>query len=285
MKKYIGIVLLIFFCTSSLKTQNEYKYSWLNDNTDCEHDTIIDIPLPEGYHRIEYEPYSFQEWLRHLPLQKNHDVYLFNKTLKLNQDAHYKIINIDVGVENLQQCADAIIRLYAEYLYAYERYDAIAFNFTSGHRADFNAWADGHRPIISGNNVSWTKSAEYDLSYNNFRKYLDTIFMYAGSYSLSKELVDIENHDLQVGDIFIQGGFPGHAVIVVDMAFDPSTDNKILMIAQSYMPAQEVHILKNPQNETLSPWYGLKATELLVTPEWTFEWTDIKRFQYQESIH
>ncbi len=280
MKKPILLIFTIIVFYSEIHTQFQYTYSWLNDSTENQFDRIKNISLPEGYVRVEYSANTFQEWLRNLPLKKNHDkVYLYDKTLKLNQNAHYKIIDIDVGNKDLQQCADAIIRLYAEYLYSRKKYDDIFFHFTNGDQADFNSWANGFRPIINDNKVSWEKICNYDPSYHNFRDYLNTVFTYAGSYSLSKDLIKIEDpSNLQVGDIFLQGGFPGHGVIVVDVAVEPISNSKIFMIAQSYMPAQEIHILKNLENNPFSPWYKLKSTDTLNTPEWTFEWMDLKRF-------
>lgn len=48
---------------------------------------------------------------------------------------------------------------------------------------------------------------------------------------------------------------------------------------QSYMPAQDMHILRNPLNADLSPWYAEDFGEVLQTPEWTFDASDLKRFQ------
>ena len=54
--------------------------------------------------------------------------------------------------------------------------------------------------------------------------------------------------DIEIGDVFIQTGNPyGHAIIIVDVAINKNKE-KIFMLAQSYMPAQEIHILKNPNN-------------------------------------
>ncbi len=46
------------------------------------------------------------------------------------------------------------------------------------------------------------------------------------------------------------------------------------------MPAQQIHILVNPANRNLSPWYELTDTDSgrLYTPEWTFEKKELKRF-------
>ena len=107
---------------------------------------------------------------------------------------------------------------------------------------------------------------------------MNMIFNYAGTASLEKELKKIAISDIRPGDVFIQGGFPGHAVIVVDVAQNADGE-KIFMIAQSYMPAQEMHILVNPSNEDLSPWYSTNFEGDLNTPEWLFEKGDLMRFE------
>ncbi len=43
------------------------------------------------------------------------------------------------------------------------------------------------------------------------------VFAYAGTLSLYEELESVPIKDMDIGDIFVQGGSPGHAVIVVDM--------------------------------------------------------------------
>jgi len=83
---------------------------------------------------------------------------------------------------------------------------------------------------------------------------------------------------MQIGDVFIQGGSPGHCAIVVDMAENTTTGERLFMLAQSYMPAQEIHILKNLENHEISPWYPLDFSGVLATPEWTFQADDLKRF-------
>jgi len=236
--------------------------------------------LPSGYERIRVEPGSFAEWLRNLPLKENNSpVYLYNGIKKNNQTAHYAVIEIDVGNKDLQQCADAIIRLRAEYLFSKGTLDSISFNFTSGDTATFRNWINGFRPGVEGNNVIWIKNNIVDSSYKNFRSYLDVIFNYAGSYSLARQLKPKQDiHDIAIGDIFIQGGFPGHAVIVVDAALNSPTGEKIFLLAQSFMPAQDIHILRNPVDSNLSAWYESNFGDTLHTPEWDFNADDIKEF-------
>lgn len=243
------------------------------------------IKVPSGYQRVAVKYGSFGHWLRHLPL-KNTDapVYLYNGEKKRNQDAHFSVIDIDTGHRNLQQCADAVMRLKAEYLYSKKYFSAIHFNFTSGHTASFTKWREGFRPVVNGNKVSWIKKSAPSSSYANFRKYLDTVFTYAGSHSLSNELELVSDiQDMKIGDVFIKGGFPGHAVIVVDMAENKEKGKKVFLLAQSYMPAQDIHVLKNPTDKTLSPWYDMDFGSTLYTPEWTFYKKELKRFPPEQT--
>ena len=130
---------------------------------------------------------------------------------------------------------------------------------------------------VKGNKVSWKKSAKTDDSYANFKSYLQTVFNYAGSMSLDRQLSTVADpKKIEPGDVFIRGGSPGHAVIVVDVV-ENAQGKRQFMIAQSYMPAQEMHILKNPKHGE-SPWYDAEETGELVTPEWTFARNELKRF-------
>lgn len=236
------------------------------------------IVPPEGYYRDSLPAESFGAFLRNFTLEPHGaKVYLYNGAVKL-QTVHVAVLKADVGKRDLQQCADAVIRLRAEYLYGQKRYDELHFNFTNGFRADYRKWAEGNRIKVNGNQVSWYKATEKDYSYRTFRTWLDCVFAYAGTLSLSKELQTIPYSHLQAGDVLIQGGSPGHAVIVMDVAVN-SQGKKMYLLAQSYMPAQSIHILKNPLSSQLSPWYELSGREAIYTPEWLFTPADLKRFR------
>ncbi len=237
------------------------------------------IATPQGFQRTKTTQNSFADWLRHLPLKaEDAPVKLFDGRLKGRQDVHAAVVEIDVGRRDLQQCADAVMRLRAEYLYGKKDYPQIHFNFTSGDRVSFDDWRYGRKPRIEGNRVRFSnRGTEANNSYTNFKAYLQQIFNYAGTASLSKELRPIKVEDMQIGDVFILGGFPGHAVIVVDMA-ENIKGEKLFLIAQSYMPAQNIHILKNPNASELSPWYSLDFGPELYTPEWTFTSAQLHRF-------
>jgi len=250
------------------------KYPWLN-NYDIKNSIAESIPPPAAYSRQAASADSFESWLRGLPLKQGRPpVYLYNKTLKKNQGAHYAVVDIDCGTRDLQQCADAVMRLRAEYFFAKGDIDSIKFNTGSGKIVSFNGWlkgAPGGPPPV--------KAAAKKPDYKNFQKYMLYIFAYAGTHSLSKSLKKVENiNDIKAGDIFIKGGFPGHAVLVADVAVNEKTGHKVFLLLQSYMPAQDVHILVNPNDKNLSPWYDINFGATLETPEWDFIRAQLMRF-------
>jgi len=238
------------------------------------------FPTPSGLTRVPADSLSFGSYLRNFPLLPHgSQVHYFDGSTKF-REVHEAVLDIDVGKRDLQQCADAVMRLRAEYLYSRERDEDIHFNFTNGFTCDFASWKAGKRVAIEGNKTWWVQRGQPGREYATFRKYLTMVFSYAGTASLEKELKRVSLEDVQPGDVFIQGGFPGHAIIVMDVLIHATTGAKHLLLAQSYMPAQEIHILKNPENPTLSPWYDITEVEsYLYTPEWTFERTDLKRFE------
>jgi hypothetical protein len=271
-------VALIAVCLAAMSLPGQdVPYSWREGKPVR---VLADsIPVPAGYRRVPLRKGSFGDWLRHLPLRaEGAPVLLYDGSRKRNQNAHWAVVDLDVGTRDLQQCADAVIRLRAEYLFAARRPKEIRFHFTNGTEAAFRQWMLGERPVVRGNRVSWRQSATLDRSHASLRSYLNTVFAYAGSSSLARELKPRKPAELQVGDVFVRGGFPGHAVLVVDVAFHPPTGRRVFLLAQSYMPAQEVHILKNPSDARMSPWCGFPADGVLRTPEWTFRMSDLRRF-------
>lgn len=254
-------------------------YPWRTDPIDAAETLEARIPPPPGFQRVAVEAEGFGAWLRGLPLKPGGTpVMLFNGSPKIFQGAHVAVVDIDVGDRDLQQCADAIMRLRAEYLFARGRAREIGFNYTNGARVAFSRWADGYRPRDGKTKVSWTRSGKVDASHASLRRYMDNIFSYAGTYSLAHELKPVAVENMRIGDVFVMGGFPGHAVLVADMAENPSTGEKRFLLIQSYMPAQDMHVLKNPEAPDSSPWYPLDFGPFLTTPEWRFGSEDLKRW-------
>jgi hypothetical protein len=235
------------------------------------------IEVPEGYTRINADSISFAVYLRKLKLKPDGSkVLLFNGAEK-PMDVHAAVVDIDCGTSDLQQCADACIRLRSEYLWQTKQFDKINFNLTNGFEMPYSKWRSGHRLVVKGNTTSWQKSANTDDSYKTFRNYLNKVFTYAGTISVEKQLNKIALKDLMPGDVFVIGGSPGHAAMVADVATNAQGE-KIFLLAQGYMPAQDIHIIKNPNSDALSPWFSLAPNEELKTLEWTFNSYTLGRF-------
>lgn len=232
---------------------------------------------PAGFARLPLATESFGTWLRNVPLlEDSARVLLYNGHPKTRQDVHAAVLDISVGERDLQQCADAVIRLRAEYLFMAGRENEIAFNFTSGARCRWSDWKTGQRPVVKGNQVTWRQTGLVDSSAAAFHDYLQMVFTFAGSASLEKELEQVSPLDIRPGDVFIQGGYPGHTVIVMDVVSDNAGQHK-MMLAQSYMPAQSIHILRNPF-DAATVWYDVRESGELPTPEWRFRFEDLRRF-------
>ena len=232
------------------------------------------FPTPKGYQRIPVPPSSFAAYLRNLPLKSpGSPIGIYDGTT-IASSGHEAVIDLPIGQQDLHQCADAIMRLRAEYFYINKKYDNIHFNFTNGMRVDYNKWKQGYRMQVNGNKTQWVHSAEPEDSYESFWAYLELIFMYAGTASLEKELEPRAYADMQIGDVLIIGGFPGHAVIIVDMAEKVETGEKLFMVAQSFMPAQDLHIIISA--EAINPWYY--HDKPLQLSSWDFDKSDLRHF-------
>ncbi len=213
------------------------------------------IPLPPGYRRMPHDSNSFALWLEQVNLKKDKTVYLFNGQQKNNQSAQFAVLDISTGHKDLQQCADAVMRLKAEYLFAGKQFSNILFTDNEG------------------------KAYQFTTPYSaaHLHTYLQRVFGMCGTASLGKQLKPVDIKNIQAGDVLIRGGFPGHAVMVMEVAVNEK-GKKIFMLAQSYMPAQDIHILVNDTNQKLSPWYEVTAAEKIYTPEYVFAKNELKRW-------
>ena len=250
-KAFTGLLMCcslgLLFCRSQVRVPVNNTTQPSNHSSNPVPKSIAAIPLPDGYTRIPYSNNSFAHWLRQLPLKNDRTVYLYDGRVKPNQAAQYAVIDISVGTKDLQQCADAAMRLRAEYWYAQKEVESIRF---IDNEAGVYSFQPPHTRV-------------------RFDAYLHQVFGMCGTASLAKQMHAKNFVDMQPGDVLIRGGFPGHAVTVMDMAINPQGE-KIYLLSQSYMPAQNIHILNNPTAADGSPWYQLSTTGIILTPEYRF---------------
>lgn len=275
-----GIIMMLILWGAGPVQAGDSPYPWQVDY-DSTQSIYARVPVPEGCRRVAVESGSFAAWLRGLPLKPGHPQVMSYRGRPIAfQRGHWGVIDIDVGDRDLQQCADAIIRLRAEYLFNKKSYDSIHFTFTNGDTARYTRWSAGYRPAVHGSRVDWIKRSGRDTTYAGFRKYLDVVFTYAGTQSLAGEMRPVTDPiDIRIGDVFVIPGSPGHAVIIVDMAAHNETGQKLLLLAQGYMPAQDMHIVRNPADSVLSPWHEWNPRKILPVLLWEFSEQDIRRFR------
>jgi len=214
-------------------------------------DSVVSrFSVPTGYTRQKNNPGSFGAWLQKVLLKpRGTPTRTYAGDIAKTNAYTAAVADMGIGSYNLQQCADAVIRLRAEYLYQRKDYSKISFNFVSGFKCDYSHYANGYRY----QNGKWALTAKKDYTYPAFLRYMSLVFSYAGTLSLEKELKPVSDAgDIKAGDVFIRGGSPGHCFIVMDVAED-SNHQKQFLLAQSFMPAQNIQILKADG----SPWFSM----------------------------
>ncbi len=247
----IGVVLIGTICVSGYRV----------DLIDPSGATVEErIATPGGFTRHPVAPGSFQEYLRRLPLKPHGSPVLYYNGEEKPAPVHAAVVDQKISPRDLQQCADAIMRLRGEYFFGLKRYNEIIFTLANGRQSAYIDRVGG------------------DRSYGRFLWYMDHIFAYANTASMFADTVPVNPETIQAGDFFLQKGRPyGHAVLVIDIAHNARTGERMMLLAQSFMPAQETHVLINPSSP-LSPWYPVEIGESLVTPEWEFFPGDLRRY-------
>ncbi len=269
------------------------RYPWPGSRPDApEHDRLERrFPTPSRFVRASVAPGSFGAWLRDLPLQPDGAPVVSNRGAILHRANHPNlaaVVALDVGAQDLQQCADSVIRLHAEWQWSQGRRDE-SYRAASGAEMPFARWALGERITVTGphgSKLSWGPAARPDASHEAFRAYLDGVFGWANTVSLARDTTPVAVADLRAGDFVVQPGAPGHAVLILDLATNPE-GHRLVLLGQGFMPAQSFHILhpgKQDPHVTIGAngdhdaWFRVEP-DGLATPFWPrFPWTALHRF-------
>lgn len=234
------------------------------------------FPPPPGF-RVRPAPTgSFAAFLLGLPLAaKDTPVRSFrgDVIVEANDPRISAVATLDVGTRDLQQCADAVLRLHAEYKFSSNDYSALSYRAASKFDMPFSRWAGGERLVERGNDLAWVPSrGATGRTHANLRSWLDTVFNYANTVSIQRDATPVARADVRAGDFFVQGGWPGHAVLVLAIAENDAGERRAL-IGQSYMPAQSFQVLST----AAGPWFSLQG-DTIDTPFWRpFGWGDLRR--------
>lgn len=254
------------------------RYSWLT--ADARIRPLEDVVAPPaGTTRVSAEAGTFGSFLRRLPLRPaGTPVLSYAGGLLRDGDdpCVLGVAELDVSNLDVQQCADSVIRLHAEWQWSMGEKSKIGYHFLSGDYATWPAYSAGSRPTVNGNKVAWSTGAKAASDRPTFRKYLDMVFNYASTISLArKSSKTITLEEARPGDFFVLPGGPGHAILILDMAVGPD-GKKHVLLGQGFMPAQDFHVLRS--SDAASPWFTLDG-DSVDTPFWpdAFPWSSLRR--------
>ena len=151
---------------------------------------------------------------------------------------------LDVGVGDLQQCADSVIRLHAEWLFAAgTARRQLPRGVGRGHalRA-LGARASGWSP--HGLGFTWSSSARADAGHASYRRWLDAVFTYANTGSLARDGEPVAPAESPPrATSWCSRAARATPCSVLDLARAPD-GRRALLLGQGYMPAQSFHVLR-----------------------------------------
>lgn len=263
-------------------TPDPKRYAWLASERDFpKPDSSLEdrFPVPPGYKRVPVEAGSFAEWLRTLPMApegtpaKSFDGH---ETLAADDDYLAGVVAIDTGTPDLQQSSDVIIRLHAEWLWSRGEKDKISYLSATKLSMPLARWEKGQRLIPNGPNVFWVvKGKPSEIDHAEFRRYLDAVFNWANSTSLSPRSTPVADpKDLVAGDFFLQSEEPNHVAVVLDVAEKPSGE-RVALLGQARNPAESIHVVR-PGKAT--PWFSVRPPVPVLTPHSkALAWSDLRR--------
>jgi hypothetical protein len=254
MRRLIAILLATLGCGSadtSVDLEPEpidpRSYAWAIDAGELPASTTLAtrFPTPAGHSRVQVRDGSFAAWLRGLPVRIDRRAVLDHRGRPTGWDSA-GVIALDVGDKDLQQCADTLLRLHGEWLWSSGRTRELAYHFTSGDLSRFSDWVAGRRLKVEGAKVRQVEVEPVASDRAALRAWFEQLFMYAGTRSLELDTKPVPlDQPIAAGDLLLRPGSPGHVVMVLDVAEGPDGE-RIAVIGQGSMPAQELHVIAGP---------------------------------------
>lgn len=219
------------------------------------------FPPPAGFIRVP--PSEFAQYAQSLPVSRHGTPLLAYDGRPIHGHTH-RVLDVPMVPGDLQQCADAILRVRADWLR--QAGGDVSFYSTSGEPMPWTRYLAGERGVADGNRLSWEKGhppATWD-------EYLASVFDVAGTASLA-ERETLPASTPKPGDVVVEPGFPGHAVLIVDVA--TRGDDTVVLVIESFMPAQDVHVELGP----VDGWWDW--ADGVALPHWPLERTMLRRWR------
>lgn len=241
------------------------------------------IETPENYDRIAFSEDTYEYYLQNYPLHTaDKKVMKYDGYEKL-YECYVGVVVSDLNIAIDMIHGEHIIQfLRANFLFQNKRYDKINYCYDDGRRITFDQWGAGGRFVLKNSEYIIDTIASKDYSYESFKLYMKELYSKSTTQSLTMDTKYLQVSDINIGDVFVQPkeyNGPGHAVLVMDAAINSETGEKLVLLAQGFTPSQNIHILKNPYDESISPWYRVDdESPYFATAQWTFRKKHIRRF-------
>ncbi|MEZ4316801.1 MAG: DUF4846 domain-containing protein [Myxococcota bacterium] len=218
------------------------------------------FPPPSGSERVPTE--GFGQWLRERTVAPADQPVKTHAGKVVGHRA--RVVELPMVRGDLQQCADSAIRLRAEWLK--ERGEPVMFHATSGDPMAWERWQAGERPYEQGGRLKWKAGTE-----GGWDAYLSKVFLWAGTLSLHAYDTEPAKGPPVPGDLLVDPGSPGHAVVLLDVA--RSDDTTYVLVGEGFMPAQDFHVELGPAQG----WWVWDDGVAL--PHWTMTADTLRRFK------
>lgn len=257
------------------------EYPWLGEDAPAAVDTLAArFREPPGYRRVGVVEGSFSAWIRRLPLAAPGTPILDykGKPVRAEDDYTAAVVAIDVGKTDLQNGADFLIRLHAEWGWS-RGVEEHAYRAVTDLKLDSKRWFQGLEPKPVGAMVGWVPSKpQRPRTHKVFREYLDAVFLWANNNSLLKDSEPVAAADVRPGDFFVREGKEGDALLVLDVAeagAGPTLRRVALLGQVSTTMASSPVVLQLGKG---SPWFSLRAEANIVTAfAPPYEWSMLRR--------
>ena len=228
------------------------------------------FPPPQGSQRIAPAEGSFGDWLEKIPIDTNKKIlHYYTGDEALQQNGHAAIVDIPVK-NNVQDSRKIIMRIRAEYLYQQGRYDEIEFRNKEGRIINPRIWYAQKYP-----------GTEFNFPYREFNRFIKESLPGADWSEYMNNLERIAPSEAEAGDIVYQKSGGSHAMMIAGAAENPSRERMLLFIEGATPPA-EVHVVANPADPSISPWYRMEESRPVRTPYWVFNDRNFYRFVESE---
>lgn len=248
----LALVILVAVVAFRLLTNK----SLMGPSNPWKADTVGEIPVPRGYTRVEAPKGSYAAYLRSLPLKpKGSSVHLYTGGIARLQFLSAAVIDLPL-LSNYEQCADATMRIRAEYLYRTGRYGSICFTDVNGNKLRYQG----------------------GKSRAAFENYMRKVYGVCSTFSLYRETKPCAISDVRPGDVLVyparEGRKYGHAVLVVDVAKN-KRGRVAVMCLEGNTPARDLHIIRNQASWRHNPWFVLDEGDENI-------WISVFRFGSEE---